>query len=474
MCRLALIFQDRLSYAVNVVEHLFLMQITLPKRVYRPVLLERPSMTKFIVLSVLMHILAIVLLGDASDGANRVGRGDRDAGSGWASTFTAQLGRPAASLTSSAVAAVASSKATKQASSDAAKATQSRGENVQETTTATATNTIEPIPVIAVETANPVSNFVVPSLNIEPITAPQSTTTTNFAAILLPTEPAPVSKADDNFAIYVPPIIERARVETSDVQPAIAPLTSVAAPILATKEFVSTPIPAPVQTPAPTLVVTAVAPQVVTIAKPDAAAPPIPAAPVATIAPIAPIAPITPIEKIALPLTARREFAPALSTSIAPTGDETTVKTEAVVAPTSRANVGSTANDKSNLENAASGVSRGSATVLNPSASASSGGSDGLSSLLPIIPVKPITSNPLTLDLDKLRQRAREVAIEGSGPRMLLPFPTVAKPADKRDIEKIFDKALKRPDCKDEYADMGLAAVVPLVRDAIKGTGCKW
>jgi hypothetical protein len=55
-----------------------------------------------------------------------------------------------------------------------------------------------------------------------------------------------------------------------------------------------------------------------------------------------------------------------------------------------------------------------------------------------------------------------------------MPFPTVAKETPKKDIEKIFDKALKRPDCNDTYADLGLAAVVPLARDAVKDGGCKW
>lgn len=41
-------------------------------------------------------------------------------------------------------------------------------------------------------------------------------------------------------------------------------------------------------------------------------------------------------------------------------------------------------------------------------------------------------------------------------------------------MEKIFDKALKRPDCKEEYTALGLAAIVPLLRDAVKGDGCKW
>ena len=41
-------------------------------------------------------------------------------------------------------------------------------------------------------------------------------------------------------------------------------------------------------------------------------------------------------------------------------------------------------------------------------------------------------------------------------------------------MEKIFDKALKRPDCNEAYSDLGLAAVIPLVRDAVKDGGCKW
>ena len=79
-----------------------------------------------------------------------------------------------------------------------------------------------------------------------------------------------------------------------------------------------------------------------------------------------------------------------------------------------------------------------------------------------------------SLDLDAARRSARESTGERSGPRTLFPFPTAPKAAVKSDVTKIFDKALKRTDCKDAYADMGLAAVIPLVRDAIKQDGCKW
>jgi hypothetical protein len=81
------------------------------------------------------------------------------------------------------------------------------------------------------------------------------------------------------------------------------------------------------------------------------------------------------------------------------------------------------------------------------------------------------------IDLDAIRQRARELASDGAGPRTLLPFPTV-KPKDdaktRTETQQAFDKALKRPDCRDAYANMGLAAVVPLVRDALTEKGCKW
>jgi hypothetical protein len=77
-----------------------------------------------------------------------------------------------------------------------------------------------------------------------------------------------------------------------------------------------------------------------------------------------------------------------------------------------------------------------------------------------------------------VRQRARDIGAnegrEGTGPRTLFKFPTAPPPVAKRREQEIFDKALKRPDCKDAYADMGLAAVVPLVRDALTEKGCKW
>ena len=87
-----------------------------------------------------------------------------------------------------------------------------------------------------------------------------------------------------------------------------------------------------------------------------------------------------------------------------------------------------------------------------------------------------------SLNLDAIRDRARGIAgntatdgnREGAGPRTVFPFPTVPPESLKSKEAKIFDKALKRPDCRDAYAGLGLAAVVPLVADAITNKGCKW
>ncbi len=100
----------------------------------------------------------------------------------------------------------------------------------------------------------------------------------------------------------------------------------------------------------------------------------------------------------------------------------------------------------------------------------------GASAALPAFPPNPndATKPVPKLDLDALRNRARAISSEGSGPRTLLPFPVAPPVAVKKKVEEIFDKALKRADCKDAYAKMGLAAVVPLVRDAITEKGCKW
>jgi hypothetical protein len=82
-------------------------------------------------------------------------------------------------------------------------------------------------------------------------------------------------------------------------------------------------------------------------------------------------------------------------------------------------------------------------------------------------PTKP------ALDLDAIRNRAGQMAREGSGNRALLPFPMppVAKPKSK--LETAIEKA-RKPDCKEAYKDLGLAAIVPLIANEFGEGNCRW
>lgn len=51
----------------------------------------------------------------------------------------------------------------------------------------------------------------------------------------------------------------------------------------------------------------------------------------------------------------------------------------------------------------------------------------------------------------------------------VLPRPPEVDEALARDIEKA-----GKTDCRKAYAGAGVLAVVPLVADALKGSGCKW
>ncbi len=115
-------------------------------------------------------------------------------------------------------------------------------------------------------------------------------------------------------------------------------------------------------------------------------------------------------------------------------------------------------------------------TVTPPSPASSAG--PAISADNPALSRDAPSAGAPRLDLDAMRNRARDMgsarASEGSGPRTVLPFPTPSPEVLKSKEARIFDKALKRPDCRDAYAGFGLAAVVPLVADAISNKGCKW
>ena len=74
------------------------------------------------------------------------------------------------------------------------------------------------------------------------------------------------------------------------------------------------------------------------------------------------------------------------------------------------------------------------------------------------------------LNLDLPRARAPELPQRGQrGALNLLPPPPERKSKLTEDIEKS-----AREDCRKAHQDMGLLAVVPLLRDAARDKGCKW
>ena len=82
-------------------------------------------------------------------------------------------------------------------------------------------------------------------------------------------------------------------------------------------------------------------------------------------------------------------------------------------------------------------------------------------------PTKP------SLDLDAMRKRAAEITRQGTGNRALLPFPMPPVDKPKSKLEKAIENA-RKPDCRDAYKDLGLLAVVPLVANEFGEGTCRW
>jgi hypothetical protein len=440
-------------------------------------------MGRFVVLSFLLHTLLVLLFGDATGG--------RQDGSGWARSFVATIER-AASLPMP-FALPGGSRSTRASAGPVEGPTLStptpdlpvlppEAVPVVSSAPQTAVETIKPveiekIPAIAIDTPGANSPFSVAPIAIAPIVAapiPPATTASPPAAVAIPTisaVDAPTVKRDNTeFAIYVPPIVERATITPPKL---LVPATPTLAPIEKPKvdrdfatytppPVVVTPPPVPVAAvPAGVLADTRTTSQDMLV--------PTPAVP-SSLGPIAePATPLKPIE--AKPIEPLKPTAANVQPeSYRPRDVETTAQSTATTA--------TAAKEVERAPATPARVERGLPSAPTPAAPLTPSGvgpSAIFNAPLPPPPTQvPPASTAPRLDLDALRRQAREVAREGSGPRTLMPFPTVAKEATKKDMEKIFDKALKRPDCKEVYADLGLAAVVPLVRDAVKDGGCKW
>lgn len=452
---------------------------------YRANPLVAPSMAQFVVLSVLLHVWVILLFGDAS--------GMRGSGLGVGRTFLATLERaasPAASVASprrvrrGAATDGASERADARISpqpSSVPAASAATQENVAAPTGPVAAPVEPPVfeklPILTIEakaTATPFAIAPIPIETAPALPSPPSAPLPAFTAIA-PISGVPKVVLDEaGFAVYVAPIAERA-------QPAPVPLPMLATPLLsplvkpaADPEFASY-VPPPVIAPAPLVESRppSASPAVASpVEAPMAAVPPLIAPPSVPVAPgPLPASATAPIEPLKMqPASKRPEiYAPAapVTTTIAPV--ENTVPTPRTGAPSADRDMSA-----ATIAPSTSGGAVPRAVSPQVNSSTSVGPPALLNFPLPIpAPTAPAVATP-RLDLDALRRQAREVAREGGGARTLLPFATVGREPPKKDMEKIFDKALKRPDCKDAYADLGLAAFIPLVRDAVGDGGCKW
>ncbi len=81
-------------------------------------------------------------------------------------------------------------------------------------------------------------------------------------------------------------------------------------------------------------------------------------------------------------------------------------------------------------------------------------------------------------DMAAARGIARKAAREGAQGLVALPKrppPTLDPGREAREEQLARDIARsRRNDCRSAYSGMGLLAVLPLLKDAVTGTGCKW
>lgn len=76
------------------------------------------------------------------------------------------------------------------------------------------------------------------------------------------------------------------------------------------------------------------------------------------------------------------------------------------------------------------------------------------------------------LDMKAARATARLIDKHRKDGLVAHPKPDPPLQRDER-LERAIERA-RRPDCKSAYSGLGLLAVIPLAKDAVTGTGCKW
>lgn len=446
---------------------------------------ERPPLEQFVLLSLMLHVLAVVLFGDTTDGGAR--RGEKLWG---ALTVTVQRllpqngndGKPDRSapppqtLARQPQPAPASPENPSQnRDARAAPATSVESpSSVADVAPPTQSPTFEMPALISTEVEKAVTEFVVPKPSVDRVFAPPSTIaepTPRAAPAALPSVPLPVIKAPDALPA-ASTVVERALLSPLPIvipaepvprkEPAIVPATLADLPAPVVEREIAKPVvvaPAP----KPREIVPPIVPPVVQPAVPAALAPLKPEREITqTIPP--PLEPrarelpalaISPPAQIAPPARAEVPTAPQLEReTVKPTTSPEATAAAPTPTPTRAPSTASsgTPNADRDLQNA-----RGATSAPSTESSATA----------------PALGKAPGIDLDAVRKRAREIN-SGAGSRTLFAFPGTPPQKPKSREQQAFDKALKKNDCRDAYADMGLAAVVPLVLDSVREGGCKW
>ena len=452
-----------------------------------------PPVKQWVWLSIVLHILAVVLFGDTTDGPRTgVSRGAR---AGGPLTVTLQRGTQdsAETLALRPETKLGSLEKTLEQSEKPRTSPRTRTRRARPASDAVPVEAISPTPanatetapalppVIATEVEKPVTDFVVPRAIPEPIKTPPPAPPEPPAARLLESLPKldslPAPKA------MVTPVPDRDVTLPPELIPRLAPLAPArlerATPLETApraKTFVPpkiepepAPAPPPVALPRMTPLAPLSPPTPIPIERSNARSPEL-------LPRLPPVAPAASIET-----TKPTDVVPRVTQTIADPVVEKAPTIEKIAAPPAAATPTTTpAPPPASVAPAAATPTTSIAPPSPPATRTITGptSSVGDGALVPA-PRAPVAGPPTSgaaprIDLDAVRQRAREIGREGAGPRTVLPFNVKPKEDTRTKEQQAFDKALKRTDCRDAYADMGLAAVVPLLLDSVSEKGCKW
>ncbi len=446
---------------------------------------ERPSLDQFVVLSLMLHVLLIVLFGDTTGGGAR--RGEKLWG---ALTVTVQGFLPdsgiglkldrGATLLKTPVSelrpAPVSPGAVSRNRDVDAPAPVEKSAPVEEATPPAQAPTFEMPPVISKDVEKAVTEFVIPKPSVDRAYVPPVTTQPNEqapreAVVTPPPMPTSVIVAPIPPAL-APPSVERALVVPVPIVTSPEPKPR--------EEAVALPAPAPKPEPTPPKLVPEVVKPVAPAPQPKPREITPPVVPTPAPAPTIPTAPIVPaplkpesVQPVATPVETKPREVPVAPPAVTPAPSEPLPRAEAPKPPKIERDIATPALPAASVTTPAPAPSR---TTAVPSGSP---GADRDALTPRSVPVAPpadglAPDKSKGIDLDAVRRRAREISSGGTGPRTVFPFPVAPQQKPKSKEQQAFDKALKKNDCRDAYADMGLAAVVPLVLDAVREGGCKW